>query len=469
MKFESFLCGFAGLRRRSSFFVRVYLRLSAVAILLFAAAPAQAILPIQHWQASSGARVYFVENHDLPMLDVSVEFPAGAGYDQPAKSGVASMTERLLKSGAEGMSEDDVSRRLADIGAQLAGRFDADRAGLSVRTLSSDAERRRAIDILARSLRAPSFPVEVLEREKVRLVGSLKEADTKPDTIVFRTFYRLAYRDHPYALRSTGEVKSVESITREDLLGFHRRHYAGRFAVVALIGDVTRAEAEAIAEELTRGLPEAGGREPALPPVARLAQAASRMVPHHAAQAHILIGAPGVARADPDYIALYVGNFVLGGGGFVSRITEEVRQKRGLAYSAASYFYPLQREGPFLISMQTRRDQAAQALEVARTTLAEFVKNGPTAEELEAAKRNIVDGFPLRIDSNRKIHEYLALIGFYRLPLTYLEDFVKDVERVTAADIRDAFRRRVDPGRMVTVVVGGEPDKSASAETKQNP
>jgi zinc protease len=187
------------------------------------------------------------------------------------------------------------------------------------------------------------------------------------------------------------------------------------------------------------------------------------MVPHHAAQAHILIGAPGVARADPDYIALYVGNFVLGGGGFVSRITEEVRQKRGLAYSAASYFYPLQREGPFVISMQTRRDQAAQALEVARATLAEFVKSGPTAEELEAAKRNIVDGFPLRIDSNRKIHEHLALIGFYRLPLTYLEDFVQRVEHVSAADIRDAFRRRVDPGRMVTVVVAGD------TEAKQKP
>jgi zinc protease len=434
------------------------------AAMLVAAAPAQAILPIQHWQAASGARVYFVENRDLPMVDVSVEFAAGAGYDQPAKSGVASMTQRLLKSGADGMSEDDVSRRVADIGAQLGGRFDADRAGLSVRTLSSARERKQALDILARSLRAPAFPAEVLEREKVRLIGSLKEADTKPDTIVSRAFYRLAYGEHPYALRSSGEVDSVKGITREDLLAFHRRHYAARNAVVALIGDVTRAEAEAIAEELTRGLPDAGGQGPELPPVSALAQPATSMVPHHAAQAHILIGAPGISRQDPDYIALYVGNFVLGGGGFVSRITEEVRQKRGLAYSAASYFYPLQREGPFVISLQTRRDQAAQALEVARATLAEFVKSGPTADELDAAKRNIVGGFPLRIDSNRKIHEYLAMIGYYRLPLTYLEDFVQKVERVTADDIRDAFRRRIDPARMVTVVVaGGEREKPAEA------
>jgi zinc protease len=229
--------------------------------------------------------------------------------------------------------------------------------------------------------------------------------------------------------------------------------------VVALIGDVTRAEAEAIAEQVTRGLPRASAPAPVLPPVKELTNGVSRTIPHHAAQAHIVIGAPGVSRTDPDYVALYVGNFILGGGGFVSRIMEEVRLKRGLAYSAASYFHPLQREGPFLISMQTRRDQAAQALGVARATLAEFVKSGPTKEELTAAKRNIVNGFPLRIDSNREIHEYLAVIGFYRLPLTYLDDFVTNVERTTAADIREAFRRRIKPDRMVTVVVAGDIEK----------
>lgn len=431
----------------------------AAAALAAAAAPAHAILPIQHWQTAGGAQVYFVENHDLPMLDVSVEFPAGAGHDEPGKSGVASMTQRLLRGGADGMGEDEIARRLADVGAQLGGRFDNDRAGLSLRTLSSARERRQGLDLLARVLRSPSFPGDVLEREKARLVGALRESDTRPNTLVARTFYRLAYRDHPYALRESGEVETVEGIVREDLAAFHRRFYAGRYAVVALMGDVTRAEAAAIAEQLTRGLPEARGPAPALPPVPELADGVTRMIPHHASQAHIIIGAPGISRTDPDYTALYVGNFILGGGGFVSRMMEEVRQKRGLAYSASSYFYPLQRAGPFVISMQTRRDQAGQALEVARKTLAEFVKNGPTAEELDAAQRNIVNSFPLRIDSNRKIHEYLALIGFYRLPLTYLEDFVKNVERVTAAEIREAFQRRIKPDHMVTVVVGADEAK----------
>jgi zinc protease len=437
--------------------------------MLFAAGPAAALLPIQHWQTAGGARVYFVENHDLPMLDLSVEFPAGAGYDRPAKAGAASMTQRLLRAGADKMTEEDVEQRLADVGAVLGGRFDNDRAGLSLRTLSSARERQQALDVFARVLRAPDFPRTVLEREKVRLIGSLKEADIRPDTIVSRTFYRMAYGEHPYAQRETGEVETVKGLVREDLVQFHRRHYLARHAVVALIGDVTRAEAEAIAEQVTAGLPRSAAEQPELPPVKGLAGGAARNIPHHAAQAHIVIGAPGISRTDPDYIALFVGNFVLGGGGFVSRIMEEVRQKRGLAYSAASYFYPLQREGPFVISMQTRRDQAAQALEVAQATLADFVKSGPTEDELAAAKRNIVNGFPLRIDSNRKIHEYLALIGFYRLPLTYLDDFVRNVQSVTAADIRDAFQRRIHPDRMVTVVVGGEPAKAAGAGTGQKP
>ncbi|MBI2509056.1 MAG: insulinase family protein [Betaproteobacteria bacterium] len=429
------------------------------AALLLAAGSVHAILPIQHWQTASGARVYFVENHDLPMLDLSVEFPAGAGYDRPEKSGTASMTNRLLRLGADGMSEDEIARRIADVGAQLGGRFDADRAGLQLRTLSSRAERSEALAVFARLLRAPEFPGSVLEREKARLIGALKEADTKPDTIAALTFYRLVYRDHPYALRSSGEVATVETLARADLTGFYRRHYPARNAVVALVGDVTRAEAEAIAEEVTRGLPQDEGAGAPLPPVAELASGAARAVAHPASQSHILIGAPGISRDDPDYFPLFVGNHVLGGGGFVSRMVDEVRQKRGLAYSAYSYFSPLKRPGPFVIGMQTQRDQAAQALEVARKTLRDFVESGPTEAELTAAKQNIIGGFPLRIDNNRKIHDYLALIGFYRLPLSYLDDFVRNVERVTAAGIREAFQRRIRPDRMVTVVVGGDAEK----------
>jgi zinc protease len=435
---------------------------AGLALALLAALPAHAQLPIQHWQTSNGARVYFVENRDLPMLDISVEFPAGAGYDRMDKGGIAAMTSRLLTRGAEGLAEEDIARATADIGAELGARFDTDRAGVGVRTLSSARERDRALEIMGRVLSAPTFPQAVLDREKVRLIAALKEADTQPATIASRNFYSLAYPGHPYGLRGSGEVAEVQAMTRADLVEFYRRHFVAQHAVVALIGALTRAEAEAIVERLTRGLRRSDAAEPELQPVQPLPAGTLRRIPHHAQQAHILVGAPGVRRDDPDYVPLFVGNYVLGGGGLVSRMSVEVRQKRGLAYSAYSYFSPLKREGPFVIGMQTQRDQALEALKVTDQVLREFLDSGPTEGELAAAKKGIIGGFPLRIDTNSKIHGQLSLIGFYRLPLTYLEDFVKQVERVTLADIRAAFKRHVDADRLVKVVVGGE-DKPASA------
>jgi len=432
------------------------------AVFSVAAGWAHAILPIQHWQTKNGARVYFVENRSLPMLDVSVSFPAGAAFDNRDQAGTASMTNRMMRLGAEGMDEQAIASRLADVGAELGGQFDADHAGLALRTLSSSAERSAALEILARSLQRPVFPEEVLAREKERLVAAIKEADTKPDTIAAVAFYRLLYREHPYSQRSSGEVSTVERLTRQDLVEFYRRHYVARHAVVTMIGGVSRDEAAAIAEQLTAGLAEGDKRAPELPAVTALPAPETRLIAHPATQSHIFVGAPGMRRDDPDYFALFVGNQVLGGGGFVSRINLEVRQKRGLAYSAYSYFSPLQAVGPFVIGMQTQRDQAQEALELVRATLREFLTNGPTENELSSVKKNIIGGFPLRIDSNRKIHGYLNLIGSYRLPLTYLDDFVGNVERVTVADIRRAFAR-IDPERLVTVIVGADDAATAPA------
>lgn len=430
-------------------------RWTCALVLCLAAAPAWSLLPIQHWQTRNGARVYFVETRNLPMLDVSIGFPAGSAYDTREKSGVAALTQNLLKLGAGGLSEDEIARRMADTGAQFGGSFDSDRAGVALRTLTSADEMKRAVEVFSRILQSPEFPAAVLEREKARIIGAIKEADTKPETLASRNFNELVFGQHPYGLRGAGEVATVATITRDDLVAFFRRYYTVDQAVVAIIGDLDRAQAEALADTLTRELPRSNA-VPRIPAVPSLARAATRVIPHPASQSHLLIGMPGIKRDDPDYFPLFVGNYILGGGGFSSRITEEVRSKRGLAYSAYSYFSPMQERGPFVIGLQTRKDQAGEALAVVRATLKDFLASGPTADELQRAKQNLVGGFPLRIDSNRKLLDYLAVIGFYRLPLTYLEDFVPNVEKVTLTDIRNAFARRVDPARMATVVVGAD-------------
>lgn len=408
---------------------------------------------IQHWQSASGAKVLFVEDHDIPMLDVAVTLPAGSSFDAADKSGVAGLTHQLLDAGSKGLSEDEISRGMADIGAQFGGGFDPDRSSMSLRTLSSTAERDKALDIMARVLQHPEFPEAILAREKVRLIAALKEAETKPKSIAEKAFQKAVFGAHPYALLGSGEVDSVEKITVQDLRDFYHAHYQAAHAVVAIMGDATRVQAEAIAQQLTEQLPQSATPS-ALPNVTMKIAASEQRISHPASQSHILIGAPGVARGDPDFFPLYVGNYTLGGGGFASRLMNEVREKKGLAYDVYSYFMPLKQPGAFQIGLQTKKEQADEALKLVRSTLADFIAKGPTGKELLAAKQNIIGGFPMRIDSNRKILDYLSVIGFYDLPLTYLDDFTHNIDRVTVAQIRQAFARHVDPQAMATVIVG---------------
>ncbi|NCU84728.1 MAG: insulinase family protein, partial [Betaproteobacteria bacterium] len=305
----------------------------------------------------------------------------------------------------------------------------------------------------AELLASPAFPQAVIEREKARTISGLKEAETKPETLASRAFSRALFGDHPYGRDMDPE--SVAKITRDDLLAFYQARYKAQGAVMVLVGDIDRSGAEALAERVVAGLPQGAAVPFQMEPVAALTQSSEQRIDHPATQAHIQIGQPGMKRGDPDYFALYLGNYVLGGGGFVSRLTDEVRQKRGLAYSVYSYFIPRLENGPFMIGLQTKRESADEALGVVRKTLQTFVAQGPTEAELKAAKSNLVSGFPLRIDNNRKILDYVAMIAFHNLPLSYIDDFVPNVERVTTAQIRDAFRRRIAVDRMATVVVGG--------------
>lgn len=432
-------------------------RRSLAGLMLFSLllAPAWAGLAIQKWTTPQGARVYFVENHGLPMLDVSVDFDAGSARDQRETSGLAGMTKGMMALGAGDMSEQDVSERLADVGAVLGGSFDADRAGFTLRTLSGDRERNQALQVLGAILSAPRFAADVLEREKARAIAGLKEAQTKPEYIGAKAFQAAIYGDHPYGLPEGGEVDGLARLTRDDLLNFYRGYYRAANMSVAIMGDVDRVEAERIAASLASGLPE--GPAPALlPPVSALTAGGEQVIPHHATQSHLLVGQPGMTRDDPDYFPLLVGNYILGGGGFDSRLMIEIRQKRGLAYSAYSYFAPMRQAGPFQIGLQTRRETTEQALSVLRETLANFVAEGPTEEELTQAKNNLIGGFPLRLDSNKEILGYLSMMAFYNLPLDWLDQYTQQVAKVSREDILKAFQSRVHPQAERTVVVGGQ-------------
>ncbi|HEY5683024.1 MAG TPA: pitrilysin family protein [Sulfuricaulis sp.] len=412
-----------------------------------------ASVKIEHWTLGNGAHAYFVESHELPMLQVRVVFDAGSSRDPADKAGVAMLTAAMLDEGTKGLSANDIAVRFESVGAEFGTGVDRDMASISLRSLSDSALLDTALDLLAQLLAAPSFPTADLELKRAQSLVALQKDAQSPGAIAAKTFYHELYGQHPYASDPLGDEKSLKTITREDLMTFHRRYYVGANARVVIVGDASKRQARKIAERVVGKLP--AGKVPApLPPVRKLFTGWQKHVVFPATQTHVNMGHPGMRRGDPDYFPLYVGNYILGGGGLVSRLSVEVREKQGLSYSVYSYFLPLRMPGPLSIGLQTKNTQRDQAIKLVRHVLTKFVTEGPTEKELEAAKKHLTGSFPLRIDSNGKIAEYLAVIAFYDLPLNYLDSFITRIEAVTLKQIRDAFRRRVRPEHMVTVTVG---------------
>ncbi len=433
---------------------------------IFYTQSAWALLPIQHWTEPSGARVWLVESPAIPMVDVQVDFDAGARRDPAPQAGLAAAAALMGSKGVEAggadepaLDENDLGEAWADLGASLEAGAERDGLVFSLRSLTEPDLLERAARLAARQLGQPSFAQNVWQRERARWAAAIKEADTRPGTVATKAFAAAVYGGHPYGQRPTAQT--LANIEAADLQAFHARYLQACRARVSIVGALTRAQAQQLVQTLLSRLPAPPPADcaplPAVPEVQPLEKAVQEDIPFASAQAHVLIGQPGFVRRDPDFLALLVGNHILGGGGFTSRLTNEVREKRGLSYSVGSSFSPGLNAGAFVVGLQTRPDQAAQAVRVTRDVLKRFVEEGPTEAELRAAKDNLIGGFALRIDSNRKLLANVVNIAWNGLPLDYLEHWTDRVQALTVADIRAAFQRKLQPARMVTVVVGGQP------------
>ena len=430
---------------------------------IFYANSAWALLPIQHWTEPSGAKVYLVESPVIPMVDVQIDFDAGSRRDPAGQSGLASAVASMASKGVKAagsepaLDENGLGEAWADLGASFEANADNDTLHYVLRSLTDPSLLDKAARLAARQIGEPSFPADVWSRDRARWSASIKESLTRPATVAHHAFEAAVYGSHPYGVQTTAETLARISVA--DMQAFHTQHIGACRAKVSIVGAVSRTQAQALVATLLSRLPASTGCAP-LPPVgeiAALTAPAELNIPFTSAQAHVLIGQPGFQRRDPDFLALLVGNHILGGGGFVSRLTHEVREKRGLSYSVYSYFAPGLHAGAFTVGLQTRPDQAAQAVQVSRDVIARFVAEGPTEAELRAAKDNLIGGFALRIDSNRKLLGNVANIAWNDLPLDYLDQWAKKVEALTVADVRNAMARKLQPERMVTVVVGGKP------------
>ncbi|MDG0996917.1 MAG: pitrilysin family protein [Gammaproteobacteria bacterium] len=416
---------------------------------------ASALPQIQSWTTAEGTRVYFAPSHELAIVDVAITLDAGSERDG-ALAGLSTLTHGLLDKGVAAMDADAIAASFEDVGAQYSTSVSLDRSMITLRSLSDEVLFQSAAKTLLKVIAQPSFPQGDFEREKNRLLIGIKNGEQSPAVIINQAFYAALYAGHPYAQPEQGSVESVQAIQHADIKKFYQQYFLAQTAVIAIVGDLSREQAEQLAVKISQALNDGDPIEKNRALSDSKIKSKQTHIVFPSQQAHVRIGQLGVARGDPDYFSLYVGNHVLGGGGFTSRLVEEVRSKRGLSYSVYSYFMPLQQSGPFVIGLQTRADQAQQAVQVSHDVLTKYQAEGPSVEELELSKRNIISGFPLRIDSNRDVLGYLSMIGYYQLPLSYLADFSAKIEAVSIEDIRQAFQKRVHLDSLVTIVVGNE-------------
>lgn len=423
------------------------------ALLLAFSASVFAVPDIQHWTTARGGRVYFVATDGLPLVDVRVVFDAGSARDGD-KFGLANLTSAMLDTGAGDWNADAIAQRLENVGALLGAGAGRDSAYVTLRSLTHPDKLAVALETVHIVLAHPRFEPRDFEREKNRALMAIKQQGEDPGEIAEIAFMKALYGDHPYAHPTEGLKDTVEKLTREDLVEFHKKTYTVKNGIVVIVGDVQRAAAERMANELLAELPD-GEALPALPEPPAKSGPETVKTAYPSEQTHVYAGVPGMKINDPDYFPLYVGNHTLGGSGLVSRIMEEVREKRGFAYNAYSYFIPMRVTGPFQIGLQTKNTQAQEALQVALKTVQDFIEKGPTEKELQASKQNIIGGFVLRLDSNQKLTAEVASIGFFNRPLDYLNTFTSKVQAVTRDDVKRAFKARVDMSKLQTILVGG--------------
>jgi len=407
---------------------------------------------IEHRQTPQGSRVFYVQADALLMADIQVVFDAGSARDGQ-QFGLSALTSALLDTGAGQWNADQIALRFESVGANFSTSVSNDNASLSLRTLTEPALFDKALETMHVILTNPKFNKADFLREQNRTLAGIKQREESPAEVASEAFSNKLYGTHPYAHPDSGILGTVSKIKASDLVQFYKKYYVSSNAMVVIVGNLSKQQAEQTAEKLLAGLP-VGQKPEAIPDVTLPAQANSQHIEFPSTQTHVLVGLPGTWRKDPDYFSLYVGNHILGGSGLVSKLFSEVREKRGLAYSASSAFVPLLKPGPFMVSLQTRNDQTKQAVEVLNATLKDFTDKGPTQVELDAAKKNIIGGFPMRFDTNKKLAGYVAMIGFYDMPLDYLDTFRQKIEETTIASITDAFKRKVKFDLLQTVTVG---------------
>ncbi|HWP56965.1 MAG TPA: pitrilysin family protein [Candidatus Acidoferrales bacterium] len=401
----------------------------------------------------NGVVLLTAEQRGLPMVTLKFLLDAGSRHDPAGHEGLACLTARLLTYGTRTRTATQIAEALDFIGASLNTGCDQETASVTLTTLRKDLS--AGLNLLADVLINASFPPDEIDRQKQAVIAAIRAKAEKPGEIANKKFAEALFPQSAYGRQPEGSEESVKKIARSDLVEFHGNFYRPNRAILAVVGDISHREA---LKRLTKAFqgwekgtppkdaftpPKAGGPE-------------TIRVHKSLTQANIVLGHEGVPRGHPDYYAIQVMNYILGGGGFSSRLMEEIRNQRGLAYSVYSQFDAAKLAGSFQIVMQTKNETASEAIRIAKEEIQRIREKGVTDEELKAAKDYLIGSFPLRLDTNRRIAAFLAQVEFFELGLDYPERYPEFIRRVTRADVARVAKRYLLPNKLITVIVSDQ-------------
>ncbi len=427
--------------------------LSTTALLLLGTCvTTAAALESERATLDNGLRLVLSQQASVPIVSIDCLIDGGARIDPRDRPGLAGMTADLLDEGTRAGTAREIARRIDSIGGSFgtAAAYDWTHVGAAV--LSRDFA--TAIEMIADSLRYPTFPESEVERVRRETLGGLEAAEEDPGDVAARTFRQALYGDAGYGHPVAGTPASVEAITRDEILAFHQRSITPDHTICAIVGDVTTDQMLAAAREKLgswKGIAVLAKDRLTTPPGSREIR-----IDRPVTQANIVIGQLGVARDDPDYFSILLMNHILGGGGFTSRLMEEVRTQKGLAYSVYSSFSSTRLPGPFRVVLQTRAETAGEAIAIVRREISRMHLDGVSEAELAAAQDFLTGSFPLRLDSTAKLSGLLAQIEYFGLGDDYIERYAERVRNVTQAEVAAAARRHLRPEDLIVVAVGPE-------------
>ncbi len=418
----------------------------------------QADVEISKYVTKNGVEILYTKSENIPMIDIKITFDAGSNKDGELK-GLSMLTHSLLDEGTSKMNSEAIASAFESTGAIFSTSVNKDKSSVSLRSLADKKYLEPSVKMLLKILSDSVFPKSEVILQKERTLSSISEDKSDPSEVSSNLFFKEIYGNYAYGFPSIGSEESIEKIKRKDIINFYKENINSSNASIAIVSSLSKKDIINLSEKISKSLSFSSPKKNVLNNFQKNNKKKYIFKKFNSEQAHIYIGGQSIKRGSENHLPLYVGNYIFGGSGFSARLMKELRVKRGLTYGVYSYIYPMKNIGPFVVGIETKAEQAQESVRLIHKMLKEFHANGPTDKELTHAKEAIINGFPLRIDSNQDILNYLSMINYYDLPINYLNTFTDKISKITKKDILRAFKEEIDVNNLITLVVGNEKAK----------